>query len=928
MYSVKPEGINIRMNDHEVPDSYLLESINLQKRDGSYKPIPKRVLTTINTTLYGKTILHKVGDENQINVLGFTRILTGFLSEDLSAYLGGGEDTIDGELVWYGTIINGEYTEKTTPEYLGVSRTPGMSWTVLNGLLYFMGSGTDDAERYYIRYQYNNSSGKYESKDMYAWKTLIPFYPMQQNIKLTLPANAWNILTQCGFILTRFTLVLKTGEEVLHSPIYFNYLFGVNTYTSENVTVNDLIVKNIHSVINMNYQFTDDELFKSEVSAINIYSSIPYYISEIPIEAVSRNMTHFKTIYLVDKEKLKGEFQKKSEEPFYLVKTIEKPTTEQLVLSVGNLNPDISFKYASNSSDVEYSSVDISTIAAGSVMPVDNFSYHKKFGRITSLNGRLLIERPIMVAGNGNIRSLGLGGGEIYTSFKINSEDGNLSNFISVTNSYIPTVQSITIGGVVYFYYFFRGLLSYPHIQASIIGFTTPIGGNGSILEGVDYPLRNFSCRKNKAHNMSCVFNCNIGISTLTFSKNGDDAVFISNYCGEIGYIKSVNEDTERWEDFIVSRYYSSENAIQFSAIGEFSVWPAINSYRVGDGKVIRVGANNVDPQSANVLSMLIVGTTDGVWSINTDPTGNNFVSSITRISRIPYISSEVLQVDDMLFFISDKGLMVLSGNNKPISLSYDYFLGQGDVGMPVFDDVFPNYDLLTSLYFGGLSDYYFMNDIVTYLKGAILGYDSRRNTIWCSNPNEQFSLIYDITNKCWGMSSIVFSEAIPFFETFSLNDIDIYSWYMVVDNNVSQPYLMLLSGEDMDSEVFVHMLTRPIKFNENQKNENTDRYKKINRSFVRCELFRDALISDGYFSFGMWGKQDFNKQKINIPLVAISDGSTRSFPSDVRQDIPSGYKKGKYKGVSILIGGMVLPESSIDQIDFDFAIIEEKLMR
>ena len=85
MYSIKPEGINVRMNDHEVPDSYLLESINLQKRDGSYKPIPKRILTSINTTLYGKTILHKVGDANQINVLGFTRTLTGFLSEDLSA---------------------------------------------------------------------------------------------------------------------------------------------------------------------------------------------------------------------------------------------------------------------------------------------------------------------------------------------------------------------------------------------------------------------------------------------------------------------------------------------------------------------------------------------------------------------------------------------------------------------------------------------------------------------------------------------------------------------------------------------------------------------------------------------------------------------------------------------------------------------------
>ena len=926
MYSIKPEGINVRMNDHEVPDPYLLESINLQKRDGSYKPIPKRVLTSINTTLYGKTILHKVGDANQINVLGFTRTLTGFLSEDLSAYLGGGEDTVGGELVWYGTIIDGVYTEKTTPEYLGVSRTPGLSWTILKGLLYFMGDGTSDLERYYIRYQYNNSSSKYESKNMYAWKTLIPTYPMQQNIELTMPKNTWNILSQCGFILSRFTLVLKTGEEVLHSPIYFNYLFGLNT-VSENSVESDLIVKNIHTIINMNYQFSDDELFKNEIAAINIYCSIPYYISEIPKEKVSGIISHFHTTYLVDKEKLKGEFQKRAEEPFYLVKTIEKPTSEQLVLSVGNLSPDISFNYA-NDTDVDYSCVDISTIAAGSVMPVDNFSYHNIYGNITSLNGRLLIERPIMVSGNGNMKSLGLVPGEFYSSYKINTEDGNLADFFSVVGSAIPTVQSVTIGGIVYFYYFFRGLLSYPHIQCSTIGMTTPLGVNGSILEGADYPLRNFSCRKNKAHNMSCVFNCNIGIATLTFVEHGTDVLFTSNYCGEIGYIKAVDEDTEAWEDFIISKYYSSENAIQFSAIGEFSVWPAINSYRVGDGRVVKVGANNVDPQSANVLSMLIVGTTDGVWSINTDPTGNNFVSSITRISRIPYISSEVLQVEDTLFFISDKGLMALTGNNKPISLSYDFFLGQGDVDMPALNDVFPNYDLLTSVYLGGLADYFYVNDIVTYLKGAILSYDSRRNSIWCSNPNEQFSLIFDITNKCWGMSTTVFSEAIPFFETLSLNDIDIYSWYMISDNNALQPYLMLLSGEDMVSEVFIHLLTRPVKFNDARSIENTDRYKKINRCFVRCEFFRDTLLSDGFFSFGMWGKQDFNKQKVNIPLVAISDSSEKSFPNDVRQDIPTGYKKGKYKGVSVLVGGKVLPESSIDQIDFDFSIVEEKLMR
>jgi hypothetical protein len=88
MYSVKPLGINIRQTDREVTDGFLQESINLQWRDGSYKPIPARILSDINTNLYGKIILHKVSDEDQINVLGFSRSSYGFLAEDLSAYLG------------------------------------------------------------------------------------------------------------------------------------------------------------------------------------------------------------------------------------------------------------------------------------------------------------------------------------------------------------------------------------------------------------------------------------------------------------------------------------------------------------------------------------------------------------------------------------------------------------------------------------------------------------------------------------------------------------------------------------------------------------------------------------------------------------------------------------------------------------------------
>lgn len=910
MYSARPLGINTRQNDRDVDDGFLQESINLQERDGVFKIIPNRLLTDINTSLYGNIILHKVGDEDQINVLGFSRSSYGFLAEDLGAYLGGGEDTLNGDLTWFGTIIDGLYMPKS-PVIIAVKRTAGMSWTILNGLIYFMGNGTTAEERYYLRVQYNDSDSSYETKDMYAWKSLIPYYPSQETIKLNIPKQTYNVCTQCGFVLTRFTLVLKTGEEVLHSPMYFNYLYGVNVSSialnSENA------IDNIHTVINMNLEFLDNELFADEISAINVYCSVPYYKDKLPVNASaiylpSPNFAYFN---LVTKDMLRGEIQKSMEQPFYLVKTIEKPTTDQLVLSVGGMDHNAVFK-DSSSNTIETSNVDIFTIAAGQPMPVDNFSYHKKYGKITSSNGRLVIYDPVTVISDGSTRSLCLETGNSYSSVILDTEDGRVNELSSLIDKLMP-IDTYGGGSSENFVYT-RGLLSYPDLTASTIG----VAGDAVNL----YYLKS---RKNKSHNMSCVFDfyqTGLG-ATTTFLEVSANVVLTTKY--QENFLYSLLDLTPvAISGFVRNDKYSSQNAVQFSAIGEFSVWPVINNYRIGDGRVLKVGANNVDQKSANLLSMLVVGTTDGVWSINTDPTGNNFVSSVTRRSFTPYISSEVLQIGNAIFFIGDKGLMVMVGGNEPENLTYNYFPGQGDGNPPDNEDIIPNYTVLTEDYFNG-SNLYVLDDVVNYLKDCKLSFDNRRKTIWCSNPNEAFSLLYDIENRKWGMSTSVFSEVIDLFGSITVNIGNVQSWYLVMDNNALQPYLMILSGEDMEKQVFFHLLTRPIKFN--GKNDITDKYKKIERMFTRCEIYRD-VTETGYFRFGLWGKQDLNKLKESIPLAAIADGQSISFPGNVRQDIPVGSRKGKYKSVSLLIGGLALPDSSINKFDFEVGIVDNSLMR
>ena len=410
MYSVKPIGLNLKDNDRDVPDGSLLESINMQWRDGAFKPIPERIISEINTTGYTNIILHKVGDENTINVIGFNAYpgTQTFLAFDLAGYLGG-VVTNGYILEWFGVIKDGVYESKTITQIPFV-RTPGMSFTILNGLVYFMGDGSSLEEQYFVRLEFDETTEEYNIYDMYKWKSLIPFYPVQQNIVQKTKKKAHNIYSQCGVILVRFALALKTGEVVLHSPIYSFLLYGLNT--SDSNIEKDSLINNIHSFVNMDLSFANATLFNDEISAINIYASTPYYKTKFPDTYDSEYLV----LNAIGMNEVINKISEKAEEPFYLIKTITSPKTdEKILLTVGDFSGDIDFETSEN----EYPRIDATTISAGEIMPVDNYSYHKLFGKITSYNGRLVIKRPTTVLSGGHIRALSLQSNSSYQAFKI-----------------------------------------------------------------------------------------------------------------------------------------------------------------------------------------------------------------------------------------------------------------------------------------------------------------------------------------------------------------------------------------------------------------------------------------------------------------------------------------------------------------------------
>nr|WP_319265311.1 hypothetical protein [uncultured Draconibacterium sp.] len=894
MYRIAPIGLNLKPNDRDVKDGFLQESINLQWRNDSFKPIPERVLYDINIDGYSEIIFHKVGDENTINVLGFKDGGTSnslFLAFDLADYLAYQENS-SWALEWLGTITDGEYQSRAAIQ-IPVFFTPGMSFTILNGMVYFMGDGSTAYERYYYRLQFNEITGTYETKDMYAWKSLIPFYPEQDistGVGMRISQSTYNYATICGVINYRFALVLKTGEVVLPSPIYCSLLIGLNAL--ETASDGTGTVDNIHTVINLNLDFSDTTLLKNEISAINVYASVPSYNTKLPKAAGSALLRN------ISDEKLVGEAQRKAEEPFYLVKTIETETVavNKLVLTVGTRDADL------KSTTFNFTDVDISTIAAGQVMPVDDFSYHELYGKITSYNGRLIIERPVTFLSAGHLRSLALEDGDGYEISKIETEDGAISH---VPVSVDKLLRFDPVSGLIS-----RGIISYPDRRGTLAG--------GSRYDESNVLFASKYLRANSLHNMALSFDFDLfDYDAPIFINNPEDTIFgINSVYSLLPQYGGFSYWSNTWQG--VGEKYSSENRIQFSEAGEFSVWPVELSNRIGEGRIMAVGSNSVNPSNAEIIAPLIIGTSDGVFTINFDPSGERFIASITKTANLPYISSETLQIEGFLLFVSDKGLMAIQ-NGDIINLTIDHFPDQGDGDFPLAENVYAGYNALTNDFFGGANPY-LIDDIINYMKGAVLAYDGRRDNIWCSNASYDYSLVYNMPTQTWTMSTLVFRKKVEFFSVVDTIDGEVFSRYMVVDKTNTK--LFALSAEDSTKEVDVHLLTRPFKF------DLADEYKMLSRMFSRCLLIRADEGSGAYFALGLWGKNDINKFKKSVPIATIKDNRDEVFTSNVRHDIPVSCRKGKYKSITALFTGKVLPDSDITAFDFEVYKHDNKKMR
>lgn len=898
MQRIKPIGLNLRKTDYEIEDGFLQECINVQWRDNALRPIPKRLTTNIDVTNTEKYIMHKVGDENIINVLAFS--------------------SSSGKMEWIGTITDGVYTQKIPPVAItGVKKTAGMSYVIQNGLIYFMGDGSSESEQYYVQVKYLESNSTYEVKDLYSWKDDTAKFNTDNGELLFSRINTetkWNMTFTNGVVLVRFALVLDTGDVVMHSAIYPHAIKGF-FYVEDTANPGTITtLKNIHTCIEVS---PDDSLasVSSNVVAVNVYATIPYYESEYD----ENLFTGDEYIKKLNDSILINAINGQIDTPFYLLRSVDVDKLDLGIRLYLYADKDNNFAvegFTSGAINTDYH-IDITSIAAGEIMPVDSFTWHKLFGRLTSYNGRLVIEKPTTILNqdiwdyNSLYNSTVNAGAK--TAFTIDTEDG-----IIKSAPYLSGKMPVSIVGddVIKT----KTILCYPDYRTTRLLFN----GYDTVLSAIrptGSSLYAFDMIKKTSQNVAC------NIKDIDSTIDGDykfqtgqilPYVYFTTalrYHLDLNYHHTVTES--RSSGTIPG--YTSNNRIQFTEAGQFSTFPVENSYRIGEGSIMSVGSNSIVPNETFVVAPLIVGTSDGVYSMNTDPSGNNFIASITKIANIPYISPIALQIGNSIIFVSDKGLMSI-GNDGIQNLTEKFFPDYGNGNFPAQNSIYVNYNTLTLDFFGIGGNEIEMIDIVQYMKGAIFAFDSRRENLWCCNSSTDYSLIYNLTDGLWTMTDIVFTEAPELFSIYNKSNDEIYSRYLIKNSNSN--YLELLSGEDDTEMVKFHLLTRPIKL------QAPDDFKKINRLYARCEIF-DNAGHDGYFVFGVWGKQDTNKTKVSIPLVAIKGSeSSNSMSFGIRQDIPIGRLAGKYKTITVLMGGKASPDSSINAFDFNASIVNNNINR
>lgn len=380
----------------------------------------------------------------------------------------------------------------------------------------------------------------------------------------------------------------------------------------------------------------------------------------------------------------------------------------------------------------------------------------------------------------------------------------------------------------------------FPDIRATSVKFFvqphTFQNENYNIYGSIVWFTKSFPLTKSTFHNFSFInisgnaFELKNAISPTTGSQYSEYMVVrTKDFSSQLPDISvDIFEHTGHAYPVVVD-----DNRIQASNLNNPYVWPAKNSYRVGNSEVIGVmSANNEVSQGQFGSYPMVAFTKSGIWALNVG-VGDILISSVVPLANeVCNNHQSITAIRKGIFFATNEGLKVLQGS-QVIDIS-DVVEGRTDNTVKSLIANDPLYDFTRFL--SGV-------DFTLFVKNAKIGYDSFYEEIIVSNPSYAYSYVFSLENKTWSKRSDVFTH---FSNQF--------------------PYLFAISGntiyqsnkEDHENGKKAFYITNPV----------------ANDQFIKIE----QIIARGVFHFLSYFNLYGSTDNANYTLVASTTTSEASY--------------------------------------------------
>ena len=112
-----------------------------------------------------------------------------------------------------------------------------------------------------------------------------------------------------------------------------------------------------------------------------------------------------------------------------------------------------------------------------------------------------------------------------------------------------------------------------------------------------------------------------------------------------------------------VADSYYDNNRVQATELNNPFSFPAINSYRIGNGEVLGMSTNAVALSQGQYGQFPIYAfTSEGIWTMNIG-TGETLINTIRAVSREVCVNgNSVIGIGGATIFATAKGLFIISG--------------------------------------------------------------------------------------------------------------------------------------------------------------------------------------------------------------------------------------------------------------------------